>query len=101
MIHTCSLDIVDSCEYGIRVFRLKGTNVNHRAPSLGLYVEANCVLCLAVMRGKEANNGLCYHFAKYIRSCCLAQVTQVTVSLGYSPRTMVGRGNKVQKHIHC
>lgn len=53
MIHTYSLDIVDSCECGLRFGRLRATNVNHRAPSPGLFVGVNCILCLIMMRGNE------------------------------------------------
>ena len=105
MSHTYSLDLVDSYEYGLRFSRLRATSVNHRAPSLGLFVEVNCVLCFAMVRGKEANNGAYCHFLKYIKSSGSTQVAHITRILGYSPRTMAGRmagsRNEVQKYIHC
>ncbi len=34
--------------------------MNHRAPRLGILVTVNCGLGLAIVRGKEANNGAYY-----------------------------------------
>jgi hypothetical protein len=78
MSHTRSIDIVNSYKYGTRLFRWRVISVNHCAPSLGLFVQVNCVLCSAVMRGKEANKGLYCHLSKYIRSSGSTQVTHVT-----------------------
>ena len=62
MIHTCSLDIVDSYQNGTKFSRLRATTVNHCEPSLGLFVEVNCVLCFSMRRGKEANIRAYCHF---------------------------------------